>query len=146
MPDGTPISNTATVNSSTPDVNPNNNSITTAVQSSNPPPEISGASVDIPVLWSPNHKMALVTVNYDVKDNCGAVTTALTVTSNEPVNGSGDGGTSPDWEILDANHVRLRAERSGNSNGRIYTITITATDSAGGSSRQTVTVTVPHNH
>ena len=146
LADGTPISNTATVNSSTPDVNPNNNSITTAVQSSNPPPEISGASVDMPVLWSPNHKMALVTVNYDVKDNCGAVTTALTVTSNEPVNGSGDGGTSPDWEILDANHVRLRAERSGNSNGRIYTITITATDSAGGSSRQTVTVTVPHNH
>jgi uncharacterized repeat protein (TIGR01451 family) len=146
LADGTAISNTATVNSSTPDLNLDNNSTTASVLTSNPPPVISGASVDRPVLWPPNHQMVDITVSYDVTDNCGATTTGLTVTSNEPVNGDGDGNTSPDWEILDAHHVRLRAERSGNGNGRIYTITITATDSAGGSSNQTVTVTVPHNH
>ena len=146
LADGTMISNTATVNSATPDVNPNNNSITTALQASNPPPEISGASVDRPVLWPPDHKMVPVTVNYDVTDNCGAVTTELTVTSNELDDGSGDGDTERDWEILDAHHLRLRAERSGTGNGRIYTITITATDSAGGSSSRAVTVTVPLNH
>ena len=57
----------------------------------------------------------------------------------------GDGDTAPDWEILDAHHVRLRAERGGAGAGRIYTIGITATDSGGGSSIQQVMVTVPHN-
>jgi uncharacterized repeat protein (TIGR01451 family) len=143
--DGTAISNTATVSASTPDPNPGNNSTTASVLASNPPPVISNASVDRPVLWPPNHKMIDVMVSYDVTDNCGAITTELTVTSNEPVNDKGDGDTSPDWEVLDEHHVRLRAERSATGNGRIYTITITATDSAGGSSSQTVTVTVPHN-
>ena len=145
LADGTAIDNTATVNSSTPDLNLNNNSTTTTVLASNPAPVISGASVDKPVLWPPNHQMVDVTVSYDVTDNCGTTTTALSVTSNEPVNEDGDGNTSPDWEVLDAHHVRVRAERSGSGNGRIYTITITATDSAGGSSNQTVTVSVPHN-
>jgi uncharacterized repeat protein (TIGR01451 family) len=145
LADGTTVSNTATVNSSTPDLNLDNNSTTASVLASNPPPVISGAAVDRPVLWPPNHQMVDVTVSYDVTDNCGATTTGLTVTSNEPVDGKGDGNTSPDWEIVDEHHVRLRAERSGNGNGRIYTIIITATDSAGGSSNQTVTVIVPHN-
>jgi uncharacterized repeat protein (TIGR01451 family) len=146
LADGTAISNTATVGSATPDDNLNNNSTATSVLASNPPPVISDTSVDRPVLWPPNHKMVDVTVNYDVKDNCGDTTSELSVTSNELVDGTGDGDTSPDWEILDAHHVRLRAERSGDGDGRIYTITITATDSAGGSSNATVTVTVPHNH
>ncbi|MFN2511909.1 MAG: choice-of-anchor X domain-containing protein [Pyrinomonadaceae bacterium] len=145
LADGTTISNTATATSSTPDLSLDNNSTTASVLASNPPPVISGASVDIPVLWPPNHQMVDVTVSYDVTDNCGATTTKLNVTRNEPVDGDGDGDTSPDWEVVDGHHVRLRAERSGNGDGRIYTITITATDSAGGSSTQTVTVTVPHN-
>jgi hypothetical protein len=145
LADGTLISNTATVNSATPDDNPDNNSATASVFASNPPPEISNASVDPPVLWSPNHKMVDVTVSYDVTDNCGPISLKLTVASNEPEEGDGDGDTSPDWEVLDEHHVSLRAERSGIGDGRIYTITITAADSAGGSSSQTVTVTVPHN-
>ncbi len=145
LADGTAIDNTATVNSSTPDLNLDNNSTMTTVLASNPPPVISGASVDRPVLWPPNHQMVDVMVGYDVTDNCGTTTTKLSVTSNEPVDGNGDGNTSPDWEIVDEHHVRLRAERAGHGDGRIYTITITATDSAGGSSNQTVTVTVPHN-
>jgi hypothetical protein len=87
--------------------------------------------------------MVDVTVNYNSTDNCGADTCALTVTSNEPINGTGDGDTAPDWEIVDSHHVRLRAERAGGGDGRIYTITITCTDSSGNSSSQTVTVTVP---
>jgi hypothetical protein len=43
---------------------------------------------------------------------------------------------------VDAHHVRLRAERSGQGSGRIYRITITATDSLGNASSQTVTVRV----
>jgi hypothetical protein len=92
-----------------------------------------------------NHKLTDVTVSYNVTDNCGVLTTTLSVSSSEPVNGLGDGDTAPDWEVVDANHVRLRAERSGKGVGRIYTITITATDSAGNSSHKQVLVTVPHD-
>ena len=75
----------------------------------------------------------------------GAVGAVLGVTSNEPAGGAGDGNTAPDWEVLDAHHVLLRAERSGQGGGRVYTITITAADSHGNASSQAVTVRVPHN-
>ena len=107
-------------------------------------PVITGVSANPSLLWPPNHKLVPVTVNYSASDNCaGVVTTSLSVTSNEPINSSDDGDTSPDWIVQDAHHVLLRAERSGTGTGRIYTITITATDSAGNSSIQTVVVTVP---
>ena len=85
-----------------------------------------------------------VTINYSATDNCGAATCAITnITSNEPVIGSGSGNTAPDWEFVDEHHVRLRSEREGSGDGRIYTITITCTDSVGKTSSHQVTVTVP---
>src|SRR2546421_446238 len=76
-----------------------------------PPPVITGAGVDKPTLWPPSHKMVDVAVSYTAADNCGAVDTTLSISSNEPVNGAGDGNSASDWEIVDAHHVRLRAER-----------------------------------
>ena len=118
-------------------------SVTTTV--SNPPPVISNVSVDKPAVWPPNHKLVDVTVAYTVTDNCGPVNSSLSVSSNEPENGIGDGDTSPDWIVVDAHHLRLRAERAGTGEGRIYTITITSTDSAGNSSSQTTQVLIPKN-
>ena len=145
--DGTTISNTATVSSFTPDPDTTNNSATATTTASNPPPVITGAAADPSVLWPPNHRMVNVTVSYDVTDNCalpfGSCT--LSVTSNEPVLGHGSGHTSPDWIVVDDHHVLLRAERQGNGNGRIYTTTITCTDSGGNSSEEQVEVVVPHN-
>jgi len=69
----------------------------------------------------------------------------LSVSSNEAVNGSGDGNTATDWLVVDAHHVQLRAERSGNGAGRIYTITLTCTDAAGNKTVRTSTVLVAHN-
>ncbi|HEV2802889.1 MAG TPA: alpha-amylase family glycosyl hydrolase [Pyrinomonadaceae bacterium] len=107
------------------------------------PPVISGASANPSVLSSPNHKMRDVTVDYQASDNFSTAACTLTVTSNEPVDGADDGDTAPDWEVLDAHRIRLRAERSGAGTGRVYTVTITCADAAGNTSNRAVTVAVP---
>jgi PKD repeat protein len=87
-----------------------------------------------------------VTLNYSVTDGCAGVICQVTnITSNQPIDGTGDGDTSPDWEFVDATHVRLRAESAGGSEGRIYTITVTCTDAAGNVATKTVEVHVGHN-
>jgi uncharacterized delta-60 repeat protein len=112
----------------------------------NAPPVLTGVSVSQPVLWPPNHKMTDVSVFYQVTDDQGpAPRCALRVTSDEPVNGTGDGDTAPDWQVLDAHRVLLRAERAGQGDGRVYTVAITCTDSAGASAQKAVTVRVPLN-
>jgi hypothetical protein len=70
---------------------------------------------------------------------------ALSVASNEPVNGTGDGDTAPDWVVVGDHNVKLRAERAGDGKGRIYTITITCTDANGGFNTRGVSVRVPHD-
>jgi photosystem II stability/assembly factor-like uncharacterized protein len=105
-------------------------------------PEMGTVTVDKPLLWPANHQWETIAVNYETDDNC-PLTCVLTVSSNEPVNGLGDGDGAPDWEVIDAHHVRLRAERSGTGTGRIYTITVTCTDPSGNSVVKTVTVKVP---
>lgn len=110
------------------------------------PPVITGLNADPDVLWPPNHKMREVTIDYTSTDNCGGVVTcSISVTSNQPANGTGDGNTETDWEIVDEHHVKLRAERAGNRGCRIYSIMITCTDQYGNSSDSTVTVVVPHD-
>ena len=100
--------------------------------------------MDQPVLWPPNHKMKDVTINYTATDNCG-VTSSLSVSSSDPVNGGSDGDQSPDWEIIDAHHVRLRAEKANNGQARVYTIKITLTDGCNQPFDTTVNVIVAHN-
>jgi hypothetical protein len=125
------------------DLSPANDASTGTAAVSNPAPVISNASVDTPVMTEPNHKMQDVRVAYIATDTCGAVSSTLAVRSNEPLNGTGDGDTAPDWQVVDAHTVRLRAERAGGGNGRVYTITITARDSAGNTSTRDVAVRVP---
>lgn len=110
-------------------------------------PVISAVSASPNVLWSSNHKMTRVTVAASVSDVCDAAATCqiASVSSNEPVNGLGDGDTAPDWVITGALTVNLRAERSGTGSGRVYTITVQCTDASGNSSPKDVGVTVPHN-
>jgi hypothetical protein len=55
-----------------------------------------------------------------------------------------DPGLRRDWQVVDAHHLRLRAERSAPANRRIFSISITALDSANQSSApQVMTLTVP---
>lgn len=108
-------------------------------------PVVSQPTTSPNTLWPPDHRMVDVTVNYTATDNCPNLNCVLTVASNEPINGLGDGDTSPDWEVVDAHHVKLRAERSGKGQGRLYTITTTCTDASGNVVTKTSTVFVPPN-
>jgi 6-phosphogluconolactonase (cycloisomerase 2 family) len=110
-----------------------------------PEPVIADTIATPALLWPPNHEFVDVTTNYSVTDPCPN-TCVLTVSSDEPVNGGGDGNTSEDWQVLDAHHVLLRAERARNGSGRTYTISITCTNDTNKlSSTKTATVFVPHD-
>jgi hypothetical protein len=114
----------------------------------NTKPTITSVSVSPSVLWPPNHKMVPVTVVPFTFDNCGATTCSIVlVTSNEPIDGLGDGDTSPDWQFIPGSlTANLRAERSGTGSGRIYTIGVRCSDASGNaSSIGTTQVSVPHD-
>ena len=109
------------------------------------PPVISHVVASPSVLWPPNHRMVRVNVRASVSDTCSpAAWRIVRVRSNEPVNGRGHGNTSPDWRITGDHTLLLRAERSARGSGRVYYVSVQATDAAGNQSQmQTVTVTVP---
>ena len=105
---------------------------------------------DKTILWPANHNMVIITFFANASDNNGnAVTLTASVASNEPQEGLGDGDTYPDWTEPIINNgiitLQLRAERSGNGNGRVYTITIGATDDSGNTSSVNVNISVPHD-
>jgi hypothetical protein len=107
-------------------------------------------ALETATLWSPDHEMHLVASGVGASDACdSAAIVTVSVSSNEPMNGLGDGNTEPDWEIVDKGdgtfEVWVRAERAGTGTGRIYTITATATDSSGNSSSASAEVAVEHD-
>ncbi len=138
----------ATIAAATAEADAADNVTAAATEVSNPPPDIANVAASRTQLLLPLHQMVPVTVRYSATDACGPVTSKLTVTSDEPVTGHGQGLaglTTPDWRVIDAQRVELRAERSPKGDGRVYTIAITATDAAGGTSRRQVTVSVPRS-
>jgi hypothetical protein len=110
------------------------------------PPDIQRITATPRILWPPNHKLVTVKVNVVAIDACGPVRCKIvSISSNEPENGLGDGDTDHDWEITGDLTLKLRAERSGKGHGRIYTIGVECADAAGNKSTGSVAVSVPHN-
>ncbi len=142
---GTSLSLKAAVTSETLDANPANNLATSTTLVSNPPPVVSAVTVDTPELWPPDGKLVDVHLSYEASDKCGGVACVVTVQSSDPANAAGDGNRPVDFEVVSPTLVRLRAERSGATGDRIYTITVTCSDPAGGATVRTATVTVPHS-
>ena len=106
---------------------------------------------DKSILWPPNHKMVDITIEANASDNTGGVTLTATVSSNEPDSGLWDGDIGPDWTepVIDQETgiitLQLRAERDDSGDGRIYTITVTATDVSNNSSNVQLEIIVPHD-
>jgi hypothetical protein len=101
-------------------------------------------------LWPPNHTMRLVASNVTASDACDPKPSlAVAVTSDEPVNGLGDGDTAPDWSVEQSGagvvNVWVRSERSGRGDGRVYSLSAVATDGSGNRTASAGTVLVPHN-
>ena len=108
------------------------------------PPAIDDVTVSPAVLWPPNHQMVPVTVTAASTDACGVSACRLAaVTSNEPVDGAGDGRSAPDWRRTGDLSAELRAERSGDGAGRVYTLTVECSDPAGNRAITSLEVGVP---
>jgi hypothetical protein len=114
------------------------------------PPAIS-VTVRPEVLWPPSHKMAPISATVSVLDVCDPAPTfeLVSITSNEPDNGLGDGDTPNDIQgaafgTPDTSFF-LRAERSGLGSGRVYTILYRARDGSGNTSLASAEVRVPHS-
>jgi hypothetical protein len=113
------------------------------VQDVNDPPAGNLARAKPERLWPPNHKLVPVEiVGLSDPDSDNVTITITGVTQDEPVNGLGDGDTTPD-AVIQGNKVLLRAERAAGGNGRVYQVAFTADDGKGGTCNGTVTVGVP---
>jgi hypothetical protein len=107
------------------------------------------------VLWPPSHDMrevSLADCGVAVADVCSggpaeAVNLAITcVSADEPVSTPGSGSPSgADIEWVDDTRVRLRAEREGRGDGRVYRIHFEARDGAGNVTPAVCEVHVPHD-
>jgi hypothetical protein len=103
-------------------------------------------SVVTPTLNQTNHELVNVGFASDAVDQCeGVLPVTVNVFADEDDEDTGDGNSSPDAEDIDVGSLRLRAERTGTSDGRVYLIIPEATDSSGNRGFGCCTVTVPHS-
>jgi len=109
----------------------------------NEPPVCDAAQARPDVLWPPDHGMVnIAIVGVSDPDGDPVDVRATSVTSDEPVDAPGSGNTAPDAQL---NPLAVRAERSGQGNGRIYIIEFVADDNHGGTCTGVVRVCVPHD-
>ena len=112
------------------------------VKNANDPPDASLAQPTLGILWPPNHKLVAIGITGVSDPDSNATITIDSVFQDEPTNDTGDGDTPVDAVINNDGTVMLRAERSGNGDGRVYHIHFTASDIEGSTSG-VVTVSVP---
>lgn len=120
------------------------NTVTVNINVRDKVPPVLNASVGVGSLWSPNHDLVNVGLNVSASDNSGGpVAVQVAVFSDEDDVTLAGGEMSPDAKDIAPGSLRLRAERAGNSDGRVYLIVITATDSSNNVTRACLAVVVP---
>jgi len=104
------------------------------------------------ILWSPDHMYVKFNASdfvTGVSDNCDASVGVssvriVSVSSDEPDDSNADGMTINDIVIAaDCKSVQVRAERKGDSNGRVYIVTLKVSDTSGNVTTTTARVSVP---
>jgi hypothetical protein len=106
-------------------------------------PTISGLPANC-LLWPPNHKMVNVASVSAIDGVSGLAAFDVIGVSNEPSNG-GSSDVQIDGNGFDVRNVWLRAERSGSEIGRVYTLSILASDVAGNTATAIARCTVLHD-
>ncbi len=108
------------------------------------PPTLT-VSLSPSTLWPANHKMVKVTATITVSDNMDSHPSVqlVSITCSEACDPSDIAGAAFG---TDDREFSLRADRTGQrKEGRVYTVTYSATDVAGNRVTVTATVTVPHD-
>ncbi len=143
---GNTVVNTATIDGLQDDPNAANNSATVTTQI-NHNPVCTAATTGLGLLWPPNHKMVNGQIAGVTDVDPGDVITLSIggITQDEPVNGAADGNTSPDATIGSGGAFQVRAERSGQGDGRVYRVAFTASDGEGGTCSGIGRIGVPHD-
>ncbi|PXF60543.1 MAG: hypothetical protein C4B59_09155 [Candidatus Methanogaster sp.] len=114
-------------------------------------PNVTGAYPSMDCLWPPNHKFVDLTIEGVTDPDGDDVTITVTkITSDEPtasIEGAGGAKYAPDADpgCIGTAIARVRSERSGNEDGRVYEITFLASDGIGEPVEGTVQVKVPHD-
>jgi len=113
----------------------------------NAPPVCAAAFASSLGIWPPNHKLVPVTVGGVTDPDGDPVTlTVQNVFQDERTDHTGDGKTCPDALGVGTSSVKVRAERSGQLDGRVYHLFFKAEDGRGAKCEGVVTVCVPHNN
>lgn len=145
---GSILDNTCTIDGAEPGTGPTTIHEPTRI-CRNQPPNCNDAFACPNCIWPPNHKFVKIDILGVTDPDGDPVTITITgITSDEPTasdEGSGGAEHAPDAIGIGKSFAHVRAERSGDGNGRVYEICFIASDGKGGESEGSVLVNVPHD-
>jgi hypothetical protein len=129
------------------DASNNQSSATQTVKVQDTTAPVVKASIGETMLWPANHNLVNVGLGASIVEACDPnPVVAVTVFGNEDdEEPTGDGNFSPDAKGIALNTLRLRSERKGDGDGRVYLVVVKATDASANVGVDCATVVVPHD-
>ncbi len=141
--DATVIVNSATVTSAKIDGDSSNDSASASTTVDNPAPTVD-ATLATTMLWPNNHDLVNVGLAATADDGaCPAPATFQVLVFSNEDDETPNPPHSPDAKDIGLVDLRLRSERAGTGDGRVYLIIVRVSDGAGQTGFDAVTVFVP---